>query len=186
MTIFSFIKYFIYYYKSYTMFWILTLHFICYKSLSIKTNENFINLVICIFLIVFLEWCWLCYLVKAQPYISFSENRILIVNQIMVVILGILSSISLITVLIFNIGRDELLYNLDNNFLDIIDWISWMWVLPISYTLFCFHYIFIKTCYKKKKNFIYPRFWKLKNPNRHYARDDSFTEYMAYNSYGEY
>ena len=165
------------------MFLFLTLHFM---SLFNRDKDDFINSAICLFLVVLIEWCWLCYLVKAQPYRSFSENRILIVNQILVVILGIWSSIFWITVLIINIRSINLLSDLDNDFLDIIDLISWMWVLPISYTLFCFHYIFIKTCYKKKKNFMYPRFWKLKNPNRHYAREDSFTEYMAYNPYGEY
>ena len=172
------IKYSINYCKWYIMFWILTFH-IMYAIISdIRNNDVFNSYADFLFLVVLIEWSWLCYLVKAQPYRSFSENRILIVNQIVVVILGIWSSIFWIIVLIT--------YDFDNDFLDNIDWISWMWVLPISYTLFCFHYIFIKTCYKKKKNLIYPRFWKLKNPNRHYARDDSFTEYMAYNPYGEY
>ena len=168
------------------MFWILTLHFMCFIGSNYPFKYNFINSTICLFLVVLIEWCWLFYLVKAQPYGSFSENRILIVNQIVVVIFGIWSSISWIIVLISNISKFDQLDSLENNFIDIIDWISWMWVLPISYTLYCFHYIFIKICFKKKKNLIYPRFWKLKNPNRHYARDDSFTEYMAYNPYGEY
>ena len=163
--------------KRFLTFLLLTLRFMWATSL---VENDWSDVIALIFLlsIIFIEWCWLSYLIKVYPYNSFSANRILIANQMMVITLGTLSSLSIA----FTIFTDDA----NNNFLDTIDEISAFWLLPVSYILFLIHYIFIKVCYKKKKNIMYPKFWKIKNPNRHFASQNSFTEYMAYNPYGEY
>ena len=96
--------------------------------------------VICFIAILFIEIWWLYYLLITWPYKTYSENRIIIINQFIVLIL-------IIWGLVTSILSSELQSN--ESILDIMEYIHIIWFMPTSYLLFMIHYLSLKILYIK-------------------------------------
>ena len=154
---------------------IIFLFILWYILKDSRDRESYIFYLWLICSIFVIEASWFIYLIKVYPYKSLSANRILIIHQISILTFWIWGIINYTDGIYYGIFDDYLLV--------IIEYIRAIFILPLGYLFFFIHALIIKICYKKKAGIIYPKFWRIKNPNLHYASENSFTEYMAIDPY---
>ena len=162
-------------FKRFSWFPIVFLFILWYILKDSRDRESYLFYLLLICSIFVIEVSWFIYLIKVYPYKSLSANRILIIHQISVLTFWIWGIINYIDGIYYGVFDDYLLI--------IIEYIRAIFILPLGYLFFFIHALIIKTCYKKKAGIIYPKFWRIKNPNLHYASENSFTEYMAIDPY---
>ena len=142
--------------------------------ISTQKQSVFALLIIPIALLV-IESVWLMYLAQIMPFKSLSINRIEIFNQMLVIVCWISCWISCIWLYLFYTKSQD---DIANVILTTNEILYAVCLFPSVYILIGLHNLIIPLLYIKKRNIMYPRFWKMKNPNERYASNGEMTEYM--------